>query len=78
MKVFPEVVDELVARYRALAAEDQDLTVVFDAGQNSAGNFATSPTPGWSSSARYRPRTTWTCSPSRTAARRIDAGRFPG
>ena len=38
--VFPEVVDELVARYRGLAADDQDLTVVFDAGQNSAANFA--------------------------------------
>ncbi|HZY00400.1 MAG TPA: IS1634 family transposase [Dermatophilaceae bacterium] len=38
--VFPAVVDELVARYRALAADDQDLTVVFDAGQNSTANFA--------------------------------------
>ena len=38
--VFPTVVDELVTRYRALAAEDAELTVVFDAGQNSAGNFA--------------------------------------
>jgi transposase len=39
VKVFPDVVDELVARYRAIAADDQELTVVFDAGQNSAGNF---------------------------------------
>jgi len=38
--VFPAVVDELVTRYRRLAAEDAELTVVFDAGQNSAGNFA--------------------------------------
>jgi transposase len=38
--VFPDVVDELVARYRAIAADDQELTVVFDAGQNSADNFA--------------------------------------
>ncbi|HYZ09063.1 MAG TPA: IS1634 family transposase [Pseudonocardiaceae bacterium] len=38
--VFPAVVDELVTRYRALAAEDDELTVVFDAGQNSAANFA--------------------------------------
>ncbi|MGH3204348.1 MAG: IS1634 family transposase, partial [Streptosporangiaceae bacterium] len=37
--VFPDVIDELVARYRAIAAEDQELTVVFDAGQNSADNF---------------------------------------
>ena len=38
--VFAAVVDELVARYRALAAADEELTVVFDAGQNSAANFA--------------------------------------
>jgi transposase len=38
--VFPEVIDELVTRYRAVAADDQELTVVFDAGQNSADNFA--------------------------------------
>src|SRR5674476_1420702 len=44
--VFPAVVDELVARYRALAADDQDLTVVFDAGQNSAANFAHLPDVG--------------------------------
>jgi transposase len=38
--VFPEVAGELVARYLAVAAEDQDLTAAFDAGQNSPGNFA--------------------------------------
>jgi transposase len=38
--VFAAVVDELVARYRGLAAADEQLTVVFDAGQNSAANFA--------------------------------------
>jgi transposase len=38
--VFPAVVDELVARWRAIAAADRELTVVFDAGQNSADNFA--------------------------------------
>jgi transposase len=37
--VFTAVVDELVARYRAIAAADTELTVVFDAGQNSAANF---------------------------------------
>src|SRR5664280_2064863 len=37
--VFGAVIDELVARYRAIAA-DAELTVVFDAGQNSAANFA--------------------------------------
>src|SRR5258707_1092433 len=39
VKVFPDVIDELVARYPAIAAADQELTVVFDAGQNSADNF---------------------------------------
>jgi transposase len=38
--VFPEVAGELVARYRAVAAEDQELTVAFDAGQNSSDSFA--------------------------------------
>jgi transposase len=38
--VFAAVLDELVARYRAVAAADDELTVVFDAGQNSAANFA--------------------------------------
>lgn len=38
--VFPAVLDQLVARYRGLAADDDELTVVFDAGQNSAANFA--------------------------------------
>ena len=38
--VFTAVIDELVTRYRAMAAADPDLTVVFDAGQNSAANFA--------------------------------------
>ncbi len=37
--VFTAVVDELVARWRAIAAADHELTVVFDAGQNSAENF---------------------------------------
>ena len=43
---FAEVVDELVARFSALAAEVGQLTLVFDAGQNSADNielFADSP-----------------------------------
>jgi transposase len=38
--VFGAVLDELVARYRRMAAADEALSVVFDAGQNSAANFA--------------------------------------
>jgi len=37
---FSEVIDELVDRYRQLAASVESLTVVYDAGQNSAGNHA--------------------------------------
>jgi transposase len=35
---FSQVIDELVTRYRALTAQVESLTVVYDAGQNSADN----------------------------------------
>ncbi len=79
VKVFPSVIDELVARYRAIAAEDQELTVVFDAGQNSADNFT--------HLADARLQFAGSLPPSdypdllAIPARRlavIDAGRFPG
>src|SRR6266542_3326741 len=35
---FSQVIDELLARYRDLAAQVESLTVVYDAGQNSADN----------------------------------------
>jgi transposase len=38
---FSAVIDELVSRYRQLAGSVESLTVVYDAGQNSAGNHAT-------------------------------------
>ena len=37
---FPELVGELVGRFEALGAAASDLTLVYDAGQNSAGNQA--------------------------------------
>jgi len=43
---FPAMIDQLLGRYHAVTAAagvpdgDPDMTVVFDAGQNSAGNFA--------------------------------------
>ena len=37
---FSTVIDELVARYRDLTGQVESLTVVYDAGQNSAGNHA--------------------------------------
>jgi transposase len=79
VKVFAEVVDELVARYRALAAEDQDLTVVFDAGQNSAGNFAHLADAGLQFVGSLPPSDypDLLAIPARQLAV-IDAGRFPG
>jgi transposase len=38
---FPTVIDELVTRYRQLTESTASLTVVYDAGQNSADNHAT-------------------------------------
>ncbi len=37
---FPMVIEELVTRYRALSTSMESLTVVYDAGQNSADNHA--------------------------------------
>ena len=37
---FTAVLDELLARYRDLCDQVESLTVVYDAGQNSAGNHA--------------------------------------
>lgn len=37
---FPTVIEELVTRYRALSTSMESLTVVYDAGQNSADNHA--------------------------------------
>ena len=37
---FPTMIDTLTARYRALGTDTSTITVVFDAGQNSAANFA--------------------------------------
>ena len=79
VKVFPEVAGELVARYRALAAEDQDLTVVFDAGQNSAGNFSHLAGAGLQFAGSLPPSDypDLLAIPARRLAV-IDAGRFPG
>src|ERR1039457_504755 len=79
VKVFPDVVDELVARYRAIAADDQDLTVVFDAGQNSAGNFTHLADAGLQFAGSLPPSDypdLLALPASRLAV--IDAARFPG
>ena len=64
---FPTVVDELVTRYRDLVAGVESLTVVYDAGQNSGDNHASSRRTGSGSSARCRPPITPTCCASRPA-----------
>nr|WP_237710555.1 hypothetical protein [Saccharopolyspora spinosa] len=43
---FSTVIDELVARYQDLTAQVESLTVVYDAGQNSAANHALVEDPG--------------------------------
>ena len=62
------------------------MTVVFDAGQNSAANLGTWPRPGWGSSGRSHRRTARTCWPARlptdtswtpTGSRRDRAGGPP-
>ena len=54
------------------------LTVVYDAGQNSADNHDVVEAPGSGSSGRCPRRITPTCWPSPTAFRPVDADRFPG
>ena len=79
VKVFPAVIDELVARYRAIAAADQELTVVFDAGQNSADNFTHVADAGLQFAGSLPPSDypDLLAIPARRLAV-IDAGRFPG
>ncbi len=79
VKVFPGVIDELVARYRAIAAADQELTVVFDAGQNSADNFTHLADAGLQFAGSLPPSgyPDLLAIPARRLAA-IDAARFPG
>src|SRR6266702_3068999 len=79
VKVFPGVIDELVARYRAIAAADQELTVVFDAGQNSADNFTHLADAGLQFAGSLPPSgyPDLLAIPARRLAV-IDAARFPG
>ena len=61
---FPEVIDELVARYRQLADSLESLTVVSTPGRARPPIRPISKPAGWGSSARWSSRTTPTCSPS--------------
>jgi transposase len=77
--VFGAVIDELVARYRRLAAADEALTVVFDAGQNSAANFAHLAEVGLHFVGSLSP-SDYPALLAISARRRrpVDAGRYPG
>jgi transposase len=76
---FTAVIDELLARYRDLCGQVESLTVVYDAGQNSAGNharieqtgigFVGSLPPGDHPALLAIPRSRF---------RPVDADRFPG
>ena len=78
---FPAMTDQLLGQYQAVCAAAggsagaADMTVVFDAGQNSEANFTHLAATGMHSSGRSRPRT---AGPDRTARLpAIDRGRGP-
>jgi transposase len=77
--VFGAVLDELVTRYRRMAAADEALSVVFDAGQNSAANFAHLAEVGLHFVGSLPPSDypDLLAIPARRR-RRVDAGRYPG
>ena len=58
---FPAMIDVLAARHAAICAASgqarAEMTVVFDAGQNSQDNFAPSPPPACATSGQYPPPT---------------------
>jgi transposase len=67
---FPTVVEDLMARYRQLVDRVDSLTLVYDAGQNSARNHTVVEDSGSGWSARCRPRITpicWSCRRPSTA-----------
>ena len=75
---FPDMIDQLKSQYEQVcaaagrSAEAADMTVVFDAGQNSEANFATSPRRGCTTSGRCRQRLPGSDLPARLQA---DPGR---
>jgi len=76
---FPELIDELTARYLEAGGARAGLTVVFDAGQNSAGNFTRLTAAGLhyvgSLSPADHPEL---LAIDRRRYRTVDADRFPG
>ncbi len=66
---FPDMITQLKTRYgqvcaaAGVPAQAADMTVVFDAGQNSDANFAHLAPPGCHTSDRCPPATARTCSP---------------
>lgn len=76
---FTTVIDELVNRYRDLAEGVESLTVIYDAGQNSAANHARIEATGIGFVGSLPPsqHRNLLAIPT-TAYRQVDAGRYPG
>jgi transposase len=76
---FPTVIEELVTRYRALTESVEDLTVVYDAGQNSRDNHATVEEAGLGFVGSLPPSDhPGLLALPRTAYAPVDADRYPG
>ena len=76
---FPPLLDELTARYRQLADRIDDLTLVYDAGQNSTANHEQVEASGIGFVGSLPPSDhPDLLAIGRTRYRRVDADRFPG
>jgi transposase len=76
---FPRLLDELTARYRQLADRIDDLTLVYDAGQNSTANHDQVEASGIGFVGSLPPSDhPDLLAIGRTRYRRVDADRFPG
>ena len=76
---FPRLLDELTTRYRQLADRVEDLTLVYDAGQNSTANHEQVEASGIGFVGSLPPSDhPDLLAIGRTRYRRVDADRFPG
>ena len=76
---FPRLLDELTTRYRQLADNVEDLTLVYDAGQNSTGNHERVETSGIGFVGSLPPSDhPDLLAIARTRYRKVDPDRFPG
>jgi transposase len=76
---FPRLLDELTTRYRQLADRVADLTLIYDAGQNSTGNHEQVETSGIGFVGSLPPSDhPDLLAIARTRYRKVDPDRFPG